>query len=180
MIIGLSGLKGSGKSTIAKILCEKHQFIEFSFAAPIKQGLKEMLDLTEEQVQVTKEIPDPFWGVTPRKMLQVIGTDVMRTYLPTVLPELKNIWIRLMEKKVREHPGQNIVISDCRFLDEAGFIRNMNGTILRVHRPHILATDFHESERMDFESDYDIYNAETIQDLEKSIEQVLRKMKYPL
>ncbi len=177
MIIGLSGLKGSGKSTVAKYLCEHHNFIEFSFAAPIKQGLIEMLDLTSEQVLVDKETPDAFWGVTPRKLMQVIGTELMRNHLPTYLPEMKNVWIRLMEKKVLAHPNQNIVISDCRFLDEACFIRNKKGTLLRVSRPTLISSDMHESEHLGFEVDYEIFNSKTIPELELSVEHILKQIK---
>ncbi len=176
MIIGLSGLKSSGKSTVAKYLCEKYNFIEFSFAAPIKQGLMEMLDLTAEQVLIDKETPDAFWGVTPRKLMQVIGTDLMRNHLPTYIPEMKNVWIRLMEKKVLAHPHQNIVISDCRFLDEACFIRNQKGTLLRISRPSLIASDMHESEQLGFEVDYEVSNSKTIGDLEESMDRILRKI----
>lgn len=176
MIIGLSGLKSSGKSTVAKYLCEKHNFIEFSFAAPIKQGLMEMLDLTSDQVHVDKETPDTFWGVTPRKLMQVIGTDLMRNHLPTYIPEMKNVWIRLMEKKVLAHPHQNIVISDCRFLDEACFVRNQKGVVIRISRPFLIATDMHESEQLGFEVDYDLLNSKSIPDLEESVDRILRQI----
>lgn len=175
MIVGLSGLKGSGKSTIAKYLCEHHNFVEFSFAAPIKRGIMEMLDLSEHQVLVDKEVPDAFWGVTPRKLMQVIGTELMRTHLPSLVPEMKNVWIRLMEKKIQAcSVGQNIVISDCRFLDEAAFIRNHQGILLRVHRAHQRASDAHESEQLNFEVDHEVYNGSSIAELESDVAKILK------
>ena len=37
MIIGLTGLKGSGKSAAADYLCKYHNFIEYALASPLKK-----------------------------------------------------------------------------------------------------------------------------------------------
>jgi len=44
-IIGLAGRAGTGKSTIARLLCEQHAFVEIALADPIKRALAAMLDL---------------------------------------------------------------------------------------------------------------------------------------
>lgn len=176
MIIGLSGLKYSGKSTVAKILCEKYNFIEYSFADPLKRGLIEMLGLSYNQLYVNKESIDPYWNVTPRKLLQTIGTELMRDHLPKLIPEMKDIWIKRMEKSIQSRSNKNIVISDCRFIDEACFIRNKNGCIIRINRPSDIVNDLHESEKLDFDCDYNIYNSGTIQDLEKSISHIMNNI----
>ena len=39
MIIGITGLIGSGKGTVADILVEEHNFIKLSFADKLKDGV---------------------------------------------------------------------------------------------------------------------------------------------
>lgn len=176
-IIGLSGLKGSGKSTVAKILCEKHNFIEFAFADPLKRGVQEMFGLSDFQLYgdyIVKEMVDPFWNVSPRVLMQIVGTELMRNELPRHIPDMNNIWIRMMEKRIKECNHPRIVISDCRFLDESCMIRNNNGLILRICRNGIYCEDFHESEKMAFEVDYTIFNTGTIEDLEENIVNTLK------
>lgn len=47
MIIGLSGKKASGKSTVANYLTQTHRYKELSFADPLKRGCKEIFGLTD-------------------------------------------------------------------------------------------------------------------------------------
>jgi hypothetical protein len=182
MIIGLSGLKGSGKSTVARMLCEKYGFMELAFADPLKRGIQQMLGLTESQLYgdlSEKEAKDEYWNVSPRVMMQVIGTNLMRNELPKYLPELQNIWIRRMEKTIQKHlTSTRIVISDCRFLDEACMIRNYNGVVLRICRKGMIAEDLHESEKLAFETDHTIQNSGTLEDLEESVSQLFKLIEY--
>lgn len=181
MIIGLSGLKGSGKSTVAKILCDKHGFIELAFADPLKRGIQHMLGLTESQLyghQSEKESKDSFWHVSPRVIMQVIGTNLMRNELPKHLPELHTIWIRMMEKTIQQKEHSRIVISDCRFLDEACMIRNHNGLILRICRKEVIAEDLHESEKLAFETDYTIMNSGSLTDLDEAVSKFIDFIEY--
>jgi hypothetical protein len=175
-IIGLSGLKGAGKSTVARILCEKYGFVEYAFADPLKKGIMEMFGLSNYQLYGSlddKERVDEYWKVSPRVLMQVIGTDLIRNYLPTKLPTVNNVWIRTMERKINESTFPRIVISDCRFLDEACMIRNLNGSIIQINRPSIVSVDTHESERVAFESDYTIYNSGTIEQLEHCVSNII-------
>ncbi len=170
MLIGLSGLKGCGKSTVAKRLCEKYAFTEFSFADPLKRGVMEMFGLDYEQVYVRKENTDPFWDVMPRKLLQIVGTDLIRNQLPLLLPEMRQVWIRRMERNLVTHSSQNIVISDVRFEDEAAFVRNKGGVLLRVHRPALICTDMHESELLGFDYDEALLNQGTLDEFYRTID----------
>lgn len=50
MILGVSGLAGSGKDTFAKFLVENHGFVVVSLADPLKRICKEVFDFTDEQL----------------------------------------------------------------------------------------------------------------------------------
>ena len=92
VLIGLMGVKASGKSTGASFLINKHSFVEKSFAECLKKACQQLFLLTDEQVfgtQEQKETPDPRWfNCTPRKMLQYVGTDLLRDNLNTIMPGL--------------------------------------------------------------------------------------------
>lgn len=55
MIIGISGLAGSGKDVVASILKRYHGFETLSFSDPMKRFCKEVLGFTDEQL----------WGPSP-------------------------------------------------------------------------------------------------------------------
>lgn len=171
LIIGLAGRKGSGKSTAAAHLVEYHNFVEYSFATPLKAGIGEMFGLSYAQLHdpVEKEVPDEFWGVTPRKLMQVVGTELFREALPKVLPELKldgeTIWIRRFRQWIDRMPAnRDVVISDVRFSDEAAAIRSLGGQVWLVDRPSLDTTiDGHTSEQPLENYDCSLLNNRTLQ-----------------
>ena len=90
MLFGIMGQKGSGKDTCADFLIENHNYIKFSFADCLKRACKEIFLLSDEQLYGTiqqKETPDPRWHhTTPRKIMQYVGTDLLRNNLNTIMP----------------------------------------------------------------------------------------------
>jgi len=142
MIIGLCGMQSSGKDTVANILINKYGFIKISFAGILKDVVSIMFDwerdllegLTKES-RVWRETKDEWWSeklhkdVTPRKMLQEIGTDIFRNNFNS------NIWVYCVENRLRKYSnGNNIVITDCRFINEINMIKNLGGNIIQVNR----------------------------------------------
>ena len=143
MIYGICGLQGSGKDTIADILITEHNFKKMSFADPLKDITniifgwdRDMLQGLTKESREEREKVDKYWSdkldnfdkaVTPRKMLQYLGTDLFRDCFQ------KNIWILVLEKKLSEYNG-NIVITDCRFPDEIKMIKKLVGEIINVNR----------------------------------------------
>jgi hypothetical protein len=68
--------------------------------------------------------------VTPRWVLQYIGTDVFRTHFNT------NIWLWSVEKQVADL-GNRVVITDTRFPNEINLIRESGGKIIWVRKPDL-------------------------------------------
>jgi len=164
MIIGLSGKKGSGKSTVAEYLRKRYDFEELAFATALKRACIEIFGLSEHQVfgtQEDKEKIDPFWKVSPRQILQTVGSTVRN--LESVMPQFKSIWIRRVEsdmnKIIATTLNPQIVVSDVRYPDEAELIRSVDGIIINIDRLQAdLCSDPHESEIQYIEADYIIYN----------------------
>ena len=114
MIIGICGLIGSGKGTVADILVENHNFQKLSFADKLKDGVasvfdwdRDMLEGDTDRSRIWREKEDEFWSnetgmsVTPRLILQLFGTDCMRNGF------YDGIWVSLVKKQILENPNTN-------------------------------------------------------------------------
>jgi len=125
-LIGIAGKAGVGKDTLGKFLCDEYHCMHYYFAKPLKEGAKIMFALTDEQI-ANKEVPIEPWGISPRKIWQLLGTEVGRGIDPA-------IWIKNAEMFVKSVPGRTVVITDVRFDNEAIFIRNRGGVIINIVR----------------------------------------------
>jgi len=141
MIIGVCGLIGSGKGTVANYLIEKQNFKKISFADKLKDAVAEMFDWPRQMLEgVTpqsrdwRERPDSFWTkelgreITPRYVLQVFGTECMRQGF------YDGIWVSLVKKQIQENPTINWVIPDTRFPNEVDMIKSIGGEVWCVKR----------------------------------------------
>ena len=141
MIIGICGLIGSGKDTIADYLQNIHQFKRESFAHTLKDAVaavfgwdRDLLEGRTKQSREWREQVDPWWSdrlniphLTPRWVLQYWGTEVFRKGFHD------DLWIAALENKLRAS-RDDIVITDCRFPNEIRAIRDAGGVVVRVRR----------------------------------------------
>jgi dephospho-CoA kinase len=181
MLLAISGKIGHGKSSIAKILVEKHGFIEYSFADPLKKAVKELFLFSDEQLygtQVQKAAPDSRWfGISPRQILQFTGTELLRDQMKKLMPDLgENIFVHRaklwFEAEVKSNPDIKVVISDLRFPNECSFVKTY-GKVLRVTRPnysHEIHTHASETALDGEEFDFTFDNSGSIVDLELAVD----------
>jgi hypothetical protein len=130
VVVGLMGKKGSGKDTVADYLVARHGFIKLAFADPLKLICRSLFLFSDEQLYGgEKEVMDERWGVTPREMMQVVGTDLFRKELPRLIPSLSSgpsVWVRslvrrvelLIEERMERGETARVVVTDIRFQDE--------------------------------------------------------------
>jgi len=129
MIVGLGFRARSGKDTVGEYLQKEYGFERIAFADALKRGCMEMFGLTYEQAYGNlKEVVDEYWSTTPRYILQKVGTECMRNGYK------KDIWIKSVDKRIREQPNSNWVVTDCRFPNEAAAIKSWDGLVVRVDR----------------------------------------------
>ena len=138
-IIGITGLIGSGKDTIANALVTKFGFHQESFAKSLKDACasifvwdRTMLEGRTKEAREQREEKDEWWSerlgreVSPRSVLQEVGTEVFRSSFHP------DIWIASMERRLMSG-HDNIVVSDCRFPNEIAMIRRY-GEVWSVKR----------------------------------------------
>jgi hypothetical protein len=141
IIIGISGLIGSGKDTVADYLVNTHGFARISYAGVIKDiastifgWSRDMLEGRTKASREWREQVDKWWAAkldmhnfTPRFVLQNFGTELFREHFHP------NIWIHSVEHKLM-NSTDNIVISDVRFPNEIKSIKDAGGIMIRTHR----------------------------------------------
>lgn len=193
MIIGVIGHARSGKDTIAEYLIDKYNFKRYSLAQPMKEACKIIFDWDDDWVYGNlKEDVDERWGISPRQVLQHIGTEWGQYALCEAFPQFKKSTGRFMWCKAFEYwyernrsSALNIVIPDIRFPHEVEFFRNFNNmyktTILKVER-EIDTSDpkyQHESERLidGLEADEIVDNNGSMKALYKKIDGILNDIK---
>lgn len=141
MLIGLVGLKGSGKDTVARTLQYEYGFKKDSFAKPLKDIAailfgynRKLVEGDTSESREWREQPDLYWSqvlgrtVSPRSLLQELGTEVFRNNF------CQTVWIDHFKQKYEGKEACDIVISDVRFGNEMRAIGDLGGVLIRIKR----------------------------------------------
>ena len=161
LLLGLVGKKKVGKDEVYKIIKAAllpYEVRRIGFADSLKE---EVACATYTTINYINEHKDNF-----RLILQGWGTDFKREL------QSKNYWIIKVANKIKELPDNicYVVFPDVRFLNEAAFIRELGGYIIRIDRPNnpdVLSPDLHPSEYEleKIQQDYTIINNGSLEDL---------------
>ncbi len=165
MIIGLTGFARVGKDEVAKILVEEFGFTQLSFAASLKQAIFNLNPIVQDNRRVQDIVEQFGWDVAKdsfpeiRKLLQRMGTEVARELWSDTF------WIDIVDDQVWKLG--DVVISDARFLNEAQYVQDAGGYVIRVHRPGVGPINAHASDAglPDDLVDFEIHNDGTLDDL---------------
>jgi hypothetical protein len=169
MIIGLGYQARAGKDTVAAHLVNNNNFVQESFAFPLKEYIgRQICGFNDKQLYgAWKETLDQEWGMTPRQMLQLIGTDALRKVVHD------DFWVIPMKRKLKEHirNERHVVISDVRFLNEIKLIKSLGGKVVKLERDNpdkISGFEKHSSEtELDYYDGWDhiLQNNGTLEEL---------------
>lgn len=192
VLLAVLGRKRSGKDTFSDYVIKKYGFRKYSFAEPLKKGIQAFFNLSNEQLydEKLKEIIDDRWGVSPRTLFQVIGTDIFQHSIKTFLPELKGEsrkhWVLLFKEwyldLLKSQPNCLVIISDARFLHELIEIKELGGVVIKVIRPlSEINGDLHQSENEIDEIpedliNYKIHNKSTLNDFYQKINGIIENL----
>lgn len=153
--VGVCGYKGAGKDTMATRLVERWGFERRALADPLKQAAAAIFGFTQDQLYGDlKEAVDPYWNLSPRQVLQWLGTEGCREAVGGRAvesgawseDERNGLWIRALDRACRGLP--RVVVPDVRYTNEAQFILDQGGLLVRVDRPGYGPGE-HKSEHLD-------------------------------
>lgn len=168
-LIGISGLKGSGKDFIAKIIIAKlagQKVVRIAFADPLKKEVSMATGMSLEYMETYK--------ANFRLILQGWGTDFRRAL------HGDDYWIKKWKAAVEYQAPETIVLSpDVRFENEYEAINQMGGFVIRVVAVgnKRVKPDSHPSENLFVSSDYAIENDFVTPDNTlKQVEELLKKI----
>lgn len=170
-LIGITGLKKSGKTTFA-------QFLEAALL-PRETKIISFADALKDEVATACGVTRPYLEDhkdTFRTILQWWGTEFRRDMCH------KEYWTsRLVQKAVQlKHKGcEFVLIPDTRFHNEADVIRNVGGVLIRVTRNLTEAVDNHPSEReqLEIKVDETVINNKGLAELKQAAEQIAARLK---
>ena len=169
-VIGLAGLAGSGKDTVADIICGELGYRRLAFADPIKLAAIELFGLTHYQIstRALKEQPVPYWGLSPREIMQRLGTEVCRLIHP-------DTWTRYAKRRICTQAANGWVITDCRFDNELVMVRELGGQVWWIDR-ETTPVSGHASESSIAAHDCDLVidNNGTLEDLQYLVRHLLK------
>ncbi len=179
-LILIVGNIGAGKSTAATYLNKSYGFQELMFAEPLKLcaialgfDRKDVYGSQEDKLKV-----HPVYGITAREFLQKFGTDLCRDKLKEILPTMcdPTLWITCMKNNLTKY--ENAVISDGRFLDEAKFVKDNGGVILRINRDNLQRETVEhkhisEIEQSQIKADYEIENTGDLNNLRRELDKFM-------
>ena len=195
-IIGLTGLEGAGKDTVAGILQQHLHTDTVAFADALRYEVCRAFgcELQTLTCRTSKEQPvlelaldfcsdtafalalasagiDP-WKTganSPRQIMRWWGTEYRRAQNP-------DYWVEKMRERLGWASGVNlpthtIVITDVRFANEAALVRELGGQIWRIHRPghNVQAGHISTTTGAEFAPDQTVINAGDIADLERAV-----------
>jgi hypothetical protein len=146
MIIGLTGLKQSGKSTASAYLQQKYGFVNLNFKTAMIEEIKRLFPLfLDKEAEIHRCTVDDLFNLKPgsfRQFMQNYGTELRRD-------SDTNYWVNkwLTSANKLWYTGQSkIVVDDVRFLNEAEAIKIAGGKIIRIIRKGQVTPDNHTSE----------------------------------
>ena len=143
-VLGFAGRKGAGKSTAAAaIAAAVAEAGRLDFADPLK-GMLAAFGLSDAQLYGdAKEKPLDWLDVTPRRLMQTLGTEWGRELIH---PDL---WVRLWELRALDALRSRapvVLVADVRFVNELAAVRRLGGRVAWVGRPGVAPPE-HVSEQ---------------------------------
>lgn len=176
VLIGLLGMKQSGKDTAGRRLVEEHGYVRFAFADVMKDCLLALNPWVTEDYRLETLISNYGWDIVKenypevRRLVQVFGTEVGREILGG------DLWVDALRPKVLAAlgEGRNVVLTDVRFDNEADLVSELDGDLIRVERKGLPDEDRHVSEVgwRSIQPDWVIHNNGTIEDLHEEVDYI--------
>lgn len=171
-LIGITGIAGSGKDTLADYIIGKYGAKKLALADPIKAILNSIFGFPAAawDDRAWKEKAQAMIGHSPRVLAQSLGTDWGRRIN-------EDLWIAKLVGRWRESDSAFTVVPDVRFDNEAVYMLRSGGMMIRVERDEVEPVAPHASEAgvQDQLVHLSIVNNGTVEDLHEAFDRAIVK-----
>lgn len=145
MIIGITGRARSGKDTAAGIIARLCGITDLAFADPLKEAVICMFGITRDMAHGInydrEQIVEP-WGISVREMQQKLGTECARKVFR------EDFWMVRADLELarNEMYAGGFIMTDIRYDNEAQWVLDKGGRIIKMHRTVGSISEEHSSE----------------------------------
>lgn len=122
VVVLIIGLRGAGKDTVAAMI-DAPSTQTYAFADAVREVATVLFGFSRDQMmdRARKE-EDEGIGLSARSALQRIGTNLFREHFAAAFAGTRfegvNIWIDIVQRRVRAQDGGVAVVTDARFPEE--------------------------------------------------------------
>jgi hypothetical protein len=183
-VLGLTGAMSAGKDSVADVLVKEFGYVHLKFADPLWEmllAINPLIPLIHEQLPEDL-IPRDVQCIRLQNLVNLHGREVAKREFPEVRRLLQKTgtegvrttlgeqsWVDIVGKKTWHEvsQGNNVVVSDVRFENEARFVLNYGGKMVKIIRPSAVVTHSHSSEKLAdvYEPNVTIHNTGSLMDL---------------
>ncbi len=156
MIIGAVGKIGSGKTTVAKWLEDEFGFKRFAFADSLREYIDKYFKINPNNKQKN------------RFVLQGLG-EFVRNEID------EDFWIKKLHEQIVYFSKDNVIIEDVRYFNEAKYIKNNGGFLLKIERD--VPTMDHPSENNNIDCDFVLKNEGSLDDFHYKFSELFYNLK---
>lgn len=168
-LVGLVGLKQSGKDSFASRLVSMHGYRRLAFADALKAAAYRTNPLIGDRLRLAPFVDLVGWEAAKsskpevRRFLQEFGVAMRENVHP-------DVWVAIVRAEAAAllYARTPVVITDVRFPNEIEAIRELGGVIARIDRPGQADSDGHISEHAwrSVDPEFEIHNDGSLADLE--------------
>jgi hypothetical protein len=155
MILGLTGVRGSGKDTLADYLVERYDFKKIAFADPIREKVKFLLQLKTDKEYDTIKRAQLFWdkdhdlfrydAIRPRYDA-LDGRHLVREIGMLMLSYDKNQFTNYVTTEISRNVSKfHYVVTDLRMEHEHDCLKRLDAYIVKINTGKV-NTDDHVTE----------------------------------
>ncbi len=159
MLIGLNGWPSSGKDTVAGILVEELGYRQYALADKVREALYLVNPLVGAggDLRVRDVVDLHGWdkakrhlvfGTEIRQLMQRVGTESARTVFGA------DVWVTTLSSAIdrdlritHDDSPRGVVVSDVRLTNEAEWVIERGGVVVRIERAGIGPVNNHASEQ---------------------------------
>ena len=178
MILGLTGVRGSGKDTLADHLVDHYGFRRIAFADPVREKVKFLLQLNSDEEYDSVKRTQLFWERHSDSVKNIDGRHLVREIGMLMLSYDKEQFTNYVTNEITKNIEKfHYVVTDLRMKHEYQSLKRLDAFVVKIETGKE-NTDSHVTEVgfSDDMCDYIIHNTDRdLQKFQSNIDYMIQK-----